>query len=391
MPALTSQATAAPHPDPATSARGRLRPLPGEAHGRRPVAVAATIFRDGHEILRAARAVPAAPGARRWREQPLEPRRQRPLGRARSRSTRSAAGSSRSRRGSTGSRRGATSSSARSRRGRRTSRASSPRARRCSARRATRRRRGGAAAPPSSARQAARTPRRSEAARGRRRPRARALRRLVRALPALVGRLRGRRRGAAGARRARLRRRLPAAGPPDRAHEPQGPQQHARRRPGDPGSPWAIGGDGGRPRRGPPRARHARRTSTPWSRAARELGLEIALDFAIQCSPDHPWLQRAPGVVPPPPGRDAEVRREPAQALPGHLQRQLRHREDWRGLWQALRDVVALLGRARRPGLPRRQPAHEAGAVLGVADPRRCARDDPGRGLPRRGLHAARR
>jgi starch synthase (maltosyl-transferring) len=30
-------------------------------------------------------------------------------------------------------------------------------------------------------------------------------------------------------------------------------------------------------------------------RAAREQGLEIALDFAIQCSPDHPWLKAHPG------------------------------------------------------------------------------------------------
>ena len=29
-------------------------------------------------------------------------------------------------------------------------------------------------------------------------------------------------------------------------------------------------------------------------RAAREEGLEIALDFAIQCSPDHPWLRDHP-------------------------------------------------------------------------------------------------
>jgi hypothetical protein len=28
--------------------------------------------------------------------------------------------------------------------------------------------------------------------------------------------------------------------------------------------------------------------------ACREHGLEIALDFAIQCSPDHPWLKQHP-------------------------------------------------------------------------------------------------
>src|SRR5262249_5450482 len=28
---------------------------------------------------------------------------------------------------------------------------------------------------------------------------------------------------------------------------------------------------------------------------AHDLGIEIALDFAIQCSPDHPWLKEHPG------------------------------------------------------------------------------------------------
>ena len=57
---------------------------------------------------------------------------------------------------------------------------------------------------------------------------------------------------------ARLRRRLPAADPPDRRDAPQGPQQRARRRPGDPGSPWAIGARRGRAQAVHPRARHDR-------------------------------------------------------------------------------------------------------------------------------------
>lgn len=61
----------------------------------------------------------------------------------------------------------------------------------------------------------------------------------------------------------------------------------------DPGSPWAIGGpDGGH------KAVHpALGTLADFDRLverARELGLEIALDFAVQCSPDHPWLTKHP-------------------------------------------------------------------------------------------------
>ena len=44
-------------------------------------------------------------------------------------------------------------------------------------------------------------------------------------------------------------------------------------------------------------------------------------------------------MVQPPPGRDAEVRREPAQAYQDIYNVNFES-EDWRGLWQALLDVV---------------------------------------------------
>ena len=93
-------------------------------------------------------------------------------------------------------------------------------------------------------------------------------------------------------------------------------------------------------------------------------------------------------MVQPPPGRDAQVRREPAEALPGHLQRQLRVGGLARALAGAPRRRPRL-GRARRDGVPRRQPAHEAGRVLGVADPRGAHGASRG-DLPRRGVHAPR-
>src|SRR5439155_1589090 len=66
-----------------------------------------------------------------------------------------------------------------------------------------------------------------------------------------------------------------------------------------------------------------------------------------------PVARGASRVVQPPPRRDAQVRREPAQALPGHLQRQLRVR----GLAGAVARAPGRhrrLGRARDHGLPRR-------------------------------------
>jgi starch synthase (maltosyl-transferring) len=63
--------------------------------------------------------------------------------------------------------------------------------------------------------------------------------------------------------------------------------------PGDVGSPYAIGGeDGGHD------AIHPELGTLQQFRALVEAagrhGLEIALDFAIQCSPDHPWLKEHP-------------------------------------------------------------------------------------------------
>ena len=63
--------------------------------------------------------------------------------------------------------------------------------------------------------------------------------------------------------------------------------------PGDPGSPWAIGSaDGGFTAVHPDLG-----TLDDFDRfveAAQRLGLEVALDFAIQCSPDHPWVREHP-------------------------------------------------------------------------------------------------
>ena len=194
------------------------------------------------------------------------------------------------------------------------------------------------------------------------------LRLLVRALPALLGRLR-RRRGAAAASSpssASTSLYFPPIHPIGRNNR-KGRNNALAAGPDDPGSPVGDRRRGGRPRRRPPRARHLEDFDAP-RRARAEHGIDIALDFALQRSRRPPVAEGAPGVVPAPPRRHAQVRREPAQALPGHLQRQLGLARTGEALWQALRDVVLHWVEARRQGLPRRQPAHQAVRVLGVAD-----------------------
>ena len=48
-------------------------------------------------------------------------------------------------------------------------------------------------------------------------------------------------------------------------------------------------------------------------RRAAALGIEIALDLALQASPDHPWGDRAPGMVHDPARRHDPLRREPSK------------------------------------------------------------------------------
>ena len=81
------------------------------------------------------------------------------------------------------------------------------------------------------------------------------------------------------------------------------------------------------------------RTSTGSSRAATELGLEIALDFAIQCSPDHPWLKEHPEWFQHRPDGTIKYAENPPKKYQDIVNVDWES-EDWRGLWQALRDVV---------------------------------------------------
>ncbi|WP_406271172.1 alpha-1,4-glucan--maltose-1-phosphate maltosyltransferase [Nocardia sp. NBC_00881] len=63
--------------------------------------------------------------------------------------------------------------------------------------------------------------------------------------------------------------------------------------PGDVGSPWAIGSkDGGHDAIHPELGTEA--DFADFVFVATRLGLEVALDLALQCAPDHPWVQAHP-------------------------------------------------------------------------------------------------
>nr|WP_246081434.1 alpha-1,4-glucan--maltose-1-phosphate maltosyltransferase [Homoserinimonas aerilata] len=73
----------------------------------------------------------------------------------------------------------------------------------------------------------------------------------------------------------------------------KGPNNTLDAGPNDPGSPWAIGSpDGGHDAVHPDLGTIS--DFSAFVAAAKKNGLEIALDLALQCSPDHPWVTEHP-------------------------------------------------------------------------------------------------
>ena len=85
---------------------------------------------------------------------------------------------------------------------------------------------------------------------------------------------------------------LPPIHPIGRAHR-KGPNNTLTAGPGDPGSPWAIGSaDGGHDAVHPDLG--TLEDFRAFVAAASARGLEVALDLALQASPDHPWVAAHP-------------------------------------------------------------------------------------------------
>ena len=90
---------------------------------------------------------------------------------------------------------------------------------------------------------------------------------------------------------------LPPIHPIGVAHR-KGPNNSTTAGPNDPGSPWAIGGPLADGTPGGHDAIHpdlgTAKDFAAFVAEADRLGLEIALDLALQCSPDHPWVTEHP-------------------------------------------------------------------------------------------------
>jgi starch synthase (maltosyl-transferring) len=109
--------------------------------------------------------------------------------------------------------------------------------------------------------------------------------------------------------------------------------------PDDVGSPYAIGS----PEGGHDALHPALGTFDDFKRliaAAREHGLELAIDFAIQCSPDHPWLKQHPDWFKHRPDGTIKYAENPPKKYEDIVNVDFYASGAIPGLWEALRDVV---------------------------------------------------
>lgn len=131
---------------------------------------------------------------------------------------------------------------------------------------------------------------------------------------------------------------FPPIHPIGRQHR-KGPNNSLQAGPNDPGSPYAIGSE-----EGGHDAIHPQLGTLDDFRelvaAAREHGLEIALDFAIQCSQDHPWLKEHPGWFSWRPDGTIKYAENPPKKYQDIVNVDFYAKDAMPDLWIALRDVV---------------------------------------------------
>jgi starch synthase (maltosyl-transferring) len=124
----------------------------------------------------------------------------------------------------------------------------------------------------------------------------------------------------------------------------KGPNNTLTAGPEDVGSPYAIGAaEGGHD------AIHPQLGSLEDFRAlvaaARGQGIELALDFAVQCAPDHPWLKDHPGWFDWRPDGSIKYAENPPKKYQDIVNVDFYGPDAVPGLWTALRDVVLFWAR----------------------------------------------
>jgi starch synthase (maltosyl-transferring) len=118
----------------------------------------------------------------------------------------------------------------------------------------------------------------------------------------------------------------------------KGPNNAPSTSPTDLGSPWAIGGEEGGHKSVDPGLGTIEDFRQFVARAA-EVGLEVALDLAYQCSPDHPYVREHPEWFRRRPDGTIKHAENPPKKYQDIVSLDFECR-DWEALWDELRSVV---------------------------------------------------
>ena len=175
---------------------------------------------------------------------------------------------------------------------------------------------------------------------------------------------------------------LPPIHPIGRAHR-KGRGNSLTPQPGDPGSPWAIGGaEGGHTAIEPGLGTI---DDFRWFRAqAERLGLEIALDLAYQASPDHPYTREHPEWFRHRPDGTLKYAENPPKKYQDIYPFDFES-DHWRELWLELRNVVLYWVeqgvRIFRVDNPHTKPFAFWEWMIADIQARTSGRDLPGRGV----------
>ncbi len=108
--------------------------------------------------------------------------------------------------------------------------------------------------------------------------------------------------------------------------------------PGDPGVPWAIGSEAGGHKAVEPSL--GTLEDFDWlQKEVRKRGMEIALDFAINCSPDHPYVKEHPDWFYKRPDGTIKYAENPPKKYEDIYPMNFRC-ENWRDLWAEMKSIV---------------------------------------------------
>src|SRR5215469_16932710 len=108
--------------------------------------------------------------------------------------------------------------------------------------------------------------------------------------------------------------------------------------PGDPGVPWAIGSEAGGHKSVEPSL--GTLADFDWlQKQVRKRGMEIALDFAINCSPDHPYVKEHPDWFYKRPDGTIKYAENPPKKYEDIFPLNFRC-DNWRELWMEMKSIV---------------------------------------------------